>query len=132
MASAITLFSGITNNPGRTSDDLLMLRYARGERGAFDVLYARYKQPLYGFFYRNCHSSVVDELFQDVWLRVIASARRYESKNKFRSWLFTMAHNCLVDFHRSSKRRLARAALDEMYYPGKTNPYSLSLDYLVI
>ncbi len=105
MAS-VTTYHGIeSERAGRSSDDSLMMRYAQGERAAFDILYARYKQPLYSYFYRNCNIVSVDELFQDVWLKVISSAPRYKSKNRFRSWIFTLAHNCLVDFYRNSKRR---------------------------
>ncbi|MBL4681702.1 MAG: sigma-70 family RNA polymerase sigma factor [Pseudomonadales bacterium] len=89
------------------SDDQLLHAYVRGQDKAFDILYEKYKQSLYGYFYRNCDSSMVDELFQDVWLRVIASSRRYQNQNKFRSWLFTLAHNCLVDHYRRQSLRVS-------------------------
>jgi len=88
------------------SDDELLQAYLRGKEAAFDLLYARYKQSLYNYFYRNCDKAVVDELFQDVWLRVIASVKRYQNQNKFRSWLFTLAHNCLVDHYRRQGARV--------------------------
>ncbi|MFT7689080.1 MAG: RNA polymerase sigma factor (sigma-70 family) [Candidatus Azotimanducaceae bacterium] len=95
------------------SDDELLQAYLRGKEIAFDLLFERYKQPLYNYFYRNCDSTVVDELFQDVWLRVIASARRYQNQNRFRSWLFTLAHNCLVDFYRRQGARVNINVKDE-------------------
>ena len=81
--------------------------YSRGQLDAFDLLYNRYKQLLYSYLNRNCDSGNVDELFQEVWLRVIASAGRYKSKSQFRAWLFTLAHNCLVDHYRQQSRRPA-------------------------
>jgi RNA polymerase sigma-70 factor (ECF subfamily) len=75
------------------TDDQLIRAYSRGQVDAFDLLYNRYKKLLYSYLNNNCHSSSVDELFQEVWLRVIASAGRYKSKNHFRAWLFTLAHN---------------------------------------
>ena len=86
-------------------DDQLMRGFARGDIRAFDQLYAKYKQPLYNYLHRNCQHDQVDEIFQDVWLRVIASAARFQVHNKFRAWLFTLAHNCLVDHYRKSARQ---------------------------
>ncbi|MFT7382942.1 MAG: RNA polymerase sigma factor (sigma-70 family) [Urechidicola sp.] len=87
------------------TDDQLIRAYSRGQVDAFDLLYSRYKKLLYSYLNNNCHSSSVDELFQEVWLRVIASAGRYKSKNHFRAWLFTLAHNCLVDHYRRQSKR---------------------------
>jgi RNA polymerase sigma factor (sigma-70 family) len=83
----------------------LVRAYGRGQINAFDLLYNRYKQLLYSYLIKNCDSSNVDELFQEIWLRVIASAGRYKGKNRFRAWLFTLAHNCLVDHYRQQTRR---------------------------
>jgi len=96
----------MANSAGQRTDDQLMMGYARGDRGAFDQLYARYKQPLYHYLYRNCGTrNQVDELFQDVWLRVIASAPRFRNRGRFRSWIFTLAHNCLVDYYRKADKQ---------------------------
>ena len=95
------------------SDDQLLQAYARGQEKAFEILYEKYKQALYSYFYRNCDQSLVDELFQDVWLRVIASSKRYQQQNKFRAWLFTLAHNCLVDHYRRQGARVNINVKDE-------------------
>jgi RNA polymerase sigma-70 factor (ECF subfamily) len=103
---ASTLISGSAEKRiGQKTDDQLMLHYVRGEKGAFDELYARYKQPLYNYLYRNCGDrTMVDELYQNVWLRVLAAAKRYKNTGRFRSWLFTLAHNCLVDYYRQAEK----------------------------
>ncbi|MBV1879358.1 MAG: sigma-70 family RNA polymerase sigma factor [Pseudomonadales bacterium] len=82
-----------------------MRAFSKGREGAFDQIYLRYKQLLYNYFQRNCQAEVVDELFQEVWLRVIASAKRYKNNNRFRAWLFTLAHNCLIDHYRKQTTR---------------------------
>lgn len=89
------------------SDDQLMLAYTKGHLQAFDRLYARHGKPLYAYFCRNCRGTgVAEELYQDVWLRVISSAKKYDGKGRFRSWLFTLAHNRLVDFYRSNENKV--------------------------
>jgi len=101
---------------GQLSDDQLMVSFGRGDRPAFDLLYARYKQPLYGYLYRNCgNEASIDELFQDIWLKVIASSSRYKRRGKFRSWIFTLAHHCIVDFYRKSARQeVKQSAVEEL------------------
>lgn len=94
------------------SDDQLMGAYSRGQLKAFDKLYGRYKQPLFAYFARNCRQDgIASELYQDVWLRVISSASSYKGKGKFRSWLFTLAHNRLVDYYRSSDNQVIKEEL---------------------
>ena len=91
------------------SDDRLMRSYCRGNQQAFDELYVRYKQPLYNYMLRNCRiEHIAGELYQDVWLRVISSARNYTNKGKFRSWIFTLAHNRLVDYYRKAEHQYAK------------------------
>lgn len=94
------------------SDDLLMLAYSKGHLKAFDQLYGRYSRSLYAYLSRNCiGTGVAEELYQDVWLRVISSASKYNRKGKFRSWLFTLAHNRLVDYYRSSDNKFVMEEL---------------------
>ncbi len=82
-------------------DAQLMLAYARGDAGAFEELYIRYKDQLYRFFLRQCgNQAIAEELYQDVWLRVIKAREGYQHKAKFSTWLYRIAHNILIDFFR--------------------------------
>lgn len=99
---------GVTERADSRTDDQLFAAYGRSgrnDRRAFDVLYARYKDPLYGYLLKNCRDeAMAGEMFQDVWLRVITSSGNYERRGKFRAWLFTLAHNRLVDYYRKADR----------------------------
>jgi RNA polymerase sigma-70 factor (ECF subfamily) len=87
------------------TDEALMLAYRGGEAAAFEALYARWRGPLYRYFLRQCrHSGQADELFQDVFMRVIGAAAGYEARAKFATWLFRIAHNRLVDHWRKMGR----------------------------
>jgi RNA polymerase sigma-70 factor (ECF subfamily) len=84
------------------SDEQLMLAYAGGDAAAFDTLYTRHKGPLYRFVLRSVKTrQEADELFQDVWMRAVEARRRYEPRAKFTTWLYTIAHNRLVDHWRA-------------------------------
>ena len=82
-----------------------MLAYRDGDNAAFAALYARWRGPMYRYFLRQCgHAGQVDELFQDVFMRVIGAAPNYEPTAKFATWLFRIAHNRLVDHWRRTGR----------------------------
>ncbi len=87
------------------SDEELMLAYRAGEASAFDVLYARHRGGVFRYLRRQTgNAAVAEELFQDVWLKLIAARAGYEPRAKFTTWLFTIAHNRLMDHFRSSGR----------------------------
>jgi RNA polymerase sigma-70 factor (ECF subfamily) len=114
MALALTDDAGRYGATEQISDDQLMLAYRRGDKQAFDALYTKYKNPLHGYLYRHCNSeSQMAELFQDVWVRVIASSSRFEGSGRFRSWIFTLAHNCLVDFYRKNEKQQLHTTYEE-------------------
>ena len=97
------------------TDEALMLAYRGGDAAAFEVLYARWRGPMYRYFLRQCgHAGQADELFQDVFMRVIGAAAGYEPTAKFATWLFRIAHNRLVDHWRKMGREPVDALpLDE-------------------
>lgn len=88
----------------QSTDDELYRRYRRGNNQAFDALYARYREPIYGYLRKSLPAHRVEELYQDVWLKVIAAAKRYNDAGRFRQWIFTCAHHLIVDEYRRASR----------------------------
>ena len=96
----------------QAGDEQLMLAYREGDAGAFEELYRRHKGGLYRFVLRSVRDrAVAEELYQEVWMRAIEARGRYEVQAKFSTWLYTIAHNRLVDHWR--KRGLALVSLDQ-------------------
>lgn len=96
------------NTAADTSDDVLMLAWAAGDAGAFEVLYSRHRGPLYRFLLRQLRdSALADEFFQDVWQRVIGARQGWKPDAQFNTWLFRIAHNRLNDYWRGLKHRPA-------------------------
>ena len=78
-------------------DGELMLRYARGDMHAFETLYRRHRSALYRYLVRQTHNTeTANDLFQEVWSKVIASRARYEPRAKFSTFLYRVAHNCFI------------------------------------
>jgi len=101
-------------------DEQLMLAYRGGDAAAFEQLYARHKGALFRFVLRSIRQrALAEELYQEVWMRVIEARHRYEPSArgadsppaKFSTWLYAIAHNRLIDHWR--KRGLQLVALDE-------------------
>ncbi|MEE4174763.1 MAG: sigma-70 family RNA polymerase sigma factor [Xanthomonadales bacterium] len=86
------------------SDETLMLAYAQGDAKAFEVLYGRYRQSLYGYFLRHVSDEpTANDLYQGCWEKVIRGRKRYRERSPFRAWLFHIAHNHLVDHYRAQR-----------------------------
>lgn len=91
-----------------TTDDLKLIRRClAGDHEAFHVLYGRYRLQLYSYLGKMLpgDTHLVDDLFQQTWLRVLENLDRYEHRQKFISWLFRIAHNLVVDQVRRQGRR---------------------------
>ncbi len=94
--------------PPEDTDESLMLLYAAGDIAAFDKLYGRHELRVWRYFLRSVRvPAVADELMQDVWFAVARQASNYEVKARFKTWLFTMAHNRLVDYFRTAKHHVS-------------------------
>jgi RNA polymerase sigma factor (sigma-70 family) len=90
------------------ADEALMLRYAAGEIAAFDTLYVRHELGVWRYLLRSVRAqAVADDLLQDVWFAVARSAAGYEVKARFKTWLFTLAHNRLVDHFRTARAHVS-------------------------
>jgi RNA polymerase sigma-70 factor (ECF subfamily) len=87
-------------------DGELMLRYARGDMHAFETLYSRHRAGLYRYLTRHTRNTeIANDLFQEVWSRVIARRAHYEPRAQFSTFLYRIAHNCFIDYCRRKATR---------------------------
>ena len=90
----------------QASDEALMRAWVEGDVAGFDQLYSRHRGRLYRFLLRQLRDqAMADELFQDVWQRVIAARTGWKPEAAFSTWLFRIAHNRLADHWRASSYR---------------------------
>lgn len=95
-----------------------MLRYQRGDRGAFAELLRRHKTPLYNFVLRHLRSaSAAEDITQETFLRVVQRAAEFKHEARFTTWLYTIARNQCIDHGRKMKLR-RHPSLDAPATPG--------------
>ena len=99
---------------GRTPDDsALMLRYKDGDVEAFETLYRRHNDSLYRYLLRlSLNQDTADDVFQDVWGKIIKARHRYRPTAKFTTFLYRVAHNCFIDYVRRNKRHMVSSGID--------------------
>lgn len=87
-------------------DEVLMLRYQRGDRNAFGALVRRYQVRVYNFVLRQLRSpATAEDVTQEVFLRVVQRASAFKHEARFSTWLYTIARNLCVDHLRKAKLR---------------------------
>ena len=87
------------------TDENLMLRFGRGEAAAFEFLYRRHESKVFRYLHRNVkNEAAANDLMQEVWFAVVRGAAKYQPTAKFTTWLFSIAHNRMVDMIRANHR----------------------------
>jgi RNA polymerase sigma-70 factor (ECF subfamily) len=99
--------------PGDTSDEMLMIRYQRGDRQAFATLLRRYSRPLHNFALRQLRDpALAEDVTQEAFLKLVKSAAEFKHEARFSTWLYTITRNlCIDQMRRASHRR--HASLDQ-------------------
>ncbi len=83
----------------------LAARAAGGDRAAYGGLYERYVDKIYRYIsYKVADRSLAEDLTSQTFLKAWDAIGDYEWRNHpFGAWLFRIAHNLVVDHHRSKR-----------------------------
>ncbi|MEO5930234.1 MAG: RNA polymerase sigma factor [Candidatus Kapaibacterium sp.] len=83
-------------------DSQLFARFVEGDQQAFKTLYALYERPLM-LYCRHMLTTTQEsqDVFQEVWLRIIRIRTRREKVDRFRAMLFTIARNASINHLRN-------------------------------
>lgn len=83
------------------TDDQLVELFRAGDEKAFEELVYRYKNPLYQYIMSLVQDEgAAGDLFQEVFISFFKNVGKYESRGKFKSWLFLTARNRVFNFFR--------------------------------
>jgi len=104
-------------NPPRIAEstDRQLVEQALAEPAAFLEIFQRYRDPVF----RYCHRCLgnresAEDAAQTTFMRAFAKLNSCKDRDRFHAWLFTIAHNVIVDTYRSSKPSSSIDWVDEM------------------
>ena len=99
------------------NDKQLIDSYIEGDEHAFVTLYEKYKKPLYSYLVKFLSSdrAIVDDVFQEAWVKVINNINKYSDNQNFFSWVITIARNLAFDKFRKASYKREKVDFDESY-----------------
>lgn len=98
----------------RGDPDDALVQAARADALQFGPLYERYVEQVYRYIAsRVSLKPDVDDLVASVFLHALRGLQQYRGRGSFRVWLFAIAHNLVVDYHRKRQRAPALRSVEE-------------------
>jgi RNA polymerase sigma-70 factor (ECF subfamily) len=88
-------------------DESELVRLAKSDALAFGELYLRYVDKIYNYiYYRTSNHHEAEDLTARVFHRALKHIPDYEDRGlPFSAWLYRIAHNLVVNWHRDRNRR---------------------------
>lgn len=84
----------------------------RQDVGLLDQLIVRYQHRLMRYLlFLTSNRELAEDLFQEVWMRVLLRGGQFNGRARFDTWLFTVARNMVIDV----RRKRTMSSLDEMF-----------------
>lgn len=88
-----------------------------GDAEAFGTLYDQFAEPVFRYFHHHLHGNAAqdaEDLVSRTFLQAWRSIAKFRWRGRpFEAWLFTVAHNQLIDFYRDKRIETSAAPLDE-------------------
>jgi RNA polymerase sigma-70 factor, ECF subfamily len=97
----------------------------RREAGLLDELIVRYQHRLLRYLlFLTGNREMSEDLFQEVWMRVLTRGGQFNGKARFETWLFTIARNLVIDL----RRKRTMASLDELFETGNEDDRPMNIE----
>ncbi len=87
------------------SEEIEIIRRAiEGDEDAYQKILNTYKGRVFSYVLRLVKNyDDAEEITFDVFIKCFRSLKNYEQSRPFATWLFTIAHNLVIDFFRKNK-----------------------------
>jgi RNA polymerase sigma-70 factor, ECF subfamily len=97
----MTVANYLFSNSMERDTEALARGLRRRDPDLLDRLIEQYHYRLFRYLlYLTGSRETAEDFFQETWVRVIDRGHQYKAKFKFETWLFTIARNLVIDFHR--------------------------------
>ncbi|WP_048321094.1 sigma-70 family RNA polymerase sigma factor [Crocosphaera watsonii] len=99
--------SVLADNPANATETKLVLRCQEGDTLSFQELYRRYQQRIRATLYQLCGSEMLDDLVQEVFLRVWKGLPKLKEPSYFSTWVYRITWNVATDKRRKFAQNLS-------------------------
>lgn len=107
----------------RDAEQELVEKCQQGDKQAFNRLVMQYQHLVYNFLYRlGPRSQNVEDLAQEVFIKVFRSIRKLKDTGQFKSWLHKIAVRVYIDDQRHRKRLQEHVITDEQVLGAQPDP----------
>jgi RNA polymerase sigma-70 factor (ECF subfamily) len=97
----------------------------RQDVGLLDELIVRYQHRLMRYLLYLCgNREMAEDIFQEVWMRVLVRGAQFNGRARFDTWLFTIARNLVIDL----RRKKTTSSLDELFEGGSEDDRPMSFE----
>ena len=122
VRSSVALSAAAAQQVARENEEIAR-GLKRQDPELLDRLIETYQHRLmrYLLFLTN-KREVAEDLFQEVWIRVLRRGSQYNGKARFDTWIFTIARNLVIDL----SRKRTMASLDEMSENDDDRPFEIA------
>jgi len=110
----------VANNEAESSRTIeQVLRAQKGDEVAIRDLYLRHKANVFRYlFYQVGDSQAAEDLTSEVFIRMIRGLPSYQPRGSFQAWLYQIAHNLAIDYHRKEKANSRLPLMEDLVADG--------------
>lgn len=110
-------------------DEELLPLIADGDSLAFEEIYSRYGQRLFSYFFRMLwkNKELAEDFTQDLFLKLVKHAARFNIEKSFTTWLYSIAYNMCKNEYRKHEIRTIHVEAQKKNQFASTNEVNIDL-----
>lgn len=108
------------------NEDIELVQTAlKGEKKAFEMIIQKYQSPLANYIGRMVkQNELALDITQEVFIKAYSSLHSFRQEYKFKTWLFKIASNTVIDYWR--KKKIDAFSIDQPYdLDGDSVPFQI-------
>ncbi len=94
-----------------------IIRFQAGDFDAFGEIYEEYVDQIFAFILRKTSDrEIAEDLTSQVWMKAMKGLEKFSDKQgaSFKSWIYRIANNSVIDHYRTQKEQLDIDKVDEI------------------
>jgi len=85
-------------------DKELIKEFIAGNPKSLEIVIDRYLKPIFNYVYRITNErNETEDIVQEIFIKVWKNIRKFDQKQNFKTWIFTITRNTAIDWLRKRK-----------------------------